>query len=171
MPEVATTLSTPRSLKAEHEELHHELAAATRLPGRLGELARTVAVVLEPHFVKEEEFALPPLSALGDLALGKIPDRLEKVRAMAGRLEMELGGMAEEHRAIVSALERFAEVAREEGRVDLVRFVEKLKHHAALEEEVLYPAAVLVGKYLELIFAREMPTGNRTPRADMDVQC
>jgi len=68
-------------------------------------------------------------------------------------------------------LERLAEVAREEGRVDLVRFVEKLKHHAALEEEVLYPAAVLVGKYLELIFAREMPTGNRTPRADMDVQC
>jgi len=30
-----------------------------------------------------------------------------------------------------------------------VAFAEKLRLHAAIEEEVLYPAAILVGKYVK----------------------
>ena len=49
----------PTSLKAEHEELHRELAAATKASGLVGEAARIVATLLHPHFVDEEAFALP----------------------------------------------------------------------------------------------------------------
>lgn len=54
------TFQIPRSLKAEHDELHAELARAAKEPGEIGAAAREVARILHPHFVSEEEFALPP---------------------------------------------------------------------------------------------------------------
>jgi hypothetical protein len=52
----------PRLLQLEHEELHTALVKATAIEGKVGEAARTVAALLHPHFVKEEEYALPPLA-------------------------------------------------------------------------------------------------------------
>ena len=57
----------PQPLKDEHESLHSTLVRATRAPGATGEAARAVAAVLHPHFVKEEQFALPPLGLLAPL--------------------------------------------------------------------------------------------------------
>ncbi len=53
-------LKIPSSLKSEHKELHAELVRATKVKGTIGESAKSVAKVLHPHFVKEEEYALPP---------------------------------------------------------------------------------------------------------------
>ena len=58
----------PKPLQVEHEELHARLVEATRQPGAVGEAAREVARLLHPHFVREEEFALPPLALLEKLA-------------------------------------------------------------------------------------------------------
>ena len=54
----------PTSLKLEHEELHRELAKATKVGGKIAEAAKLVAQTLHPHFVAEEEFAIPPLGVL-----------------------------------------------------------------------------------------------------------
>lgn len=51
--------NTPSSLKLEHEELHSELARATKVAGHLGDAAKAVAKIMHPHFIKEEEYALP----------------------------------------------------------------------------------------------------------------
>lgn len=64
-------LIIPKSVRTEHEELHRELAAATKVAGRVGEAARAVAKLLHPHFVDEEAFALPPLAALAPLMRGE----------------------------------------------------------------------------------------------------
>jgi hypothetical protein len=85
----------PTPLKVEHEELHAELVALTKAPGKVGEAARRVATLLHPHFVKEEE------------------------------------------------------AARAEKQPDAVRFAEKLRLHAEFEEQVLYPAAILVGEHVK----------------------
>ena len=58
----------PESLKWEHEELHAELARATKAGGKTGEAAKAVAGVLHNHFLQEEEFALPPIGLLAALA-------------------------------------------------------------------------------------------------------
>ncbi|MDZ7260614.1 MAG: hypothetical protein ONB05_00640 [candidate division KSB1 bacterium] len=58
----------PKPLKMEHEELHAELVRATKVGGEIGEAAKAVAEILHPHFVKEEEYALPPLGILSLLA-------------------------------------------------------------------------------------------------------
>ena len=59
---------TVQPMKAEHDELHAELEKATEAGGRVGDAAKVVARLLHPHFVKGEEFALPPLGLLVTLS-------------------------------------------------------------------------------------------------------
>jgi hypothetical protein len=142
-------LMIPEALRIEHEELHAELRALTRAPGRVGEAARDVAKLLHPHFVKEEEYALPPLGLLAAVAQGTVMPAMRAVIAMTDRLKKELPEMLAEHRAVVAALEKLAEAGKAEKRADAERFAEKLRLHAETEEQVLYPAAILVGEYVK----------------------
>src|SRR5512134_3752529 len=70
--ETTMRFEIPKPLQAEHEELHASLVRATREPGAVGEAAREVARRLHPHFVREEQFALPPLALLAELARGGV---------------------------------------------------------------------------------------------------
>ncbi len=143
-------LNIPRSLKLEHEELHAELARATRAGGKTGESAKAVANILHPHFIKEEEYALPPLGLLPFLAEGKAIPEMKAVITMTDRLKSEHNQMLEEHKTVVAALKNLIDAAMEENKMEYVRFAEKLTLHAQNEEEVLYPAAILVGEYMKL---------------------
>jgi hypothetical protein len=143
-------LEIPGSLKAEHEELHEELVRATKAGGKTGEAAQAVAKVLHPHFVKEEQLAMPPLGLLGALAAGRMPQDAPKVVELTDHLKRELPAMLKEHEEIVSALDALADAAQQENKLAARQFAEKLKQHAKTEEEVLYPAAILVGEYIKL---------------------
>lgn len=145
---------TPRPLKLEHEELHAALVQATKAGGKTGEAAKAVAKVLHHHFVKEEEFALPPIGLLSLLARGKIDKKMLGVLAMTDRLKAELGQMLREHKAVVAALKKLVAAAKKEKLPEHARFAEKLMLHAQTEEEVLYPAAILIGDFLKLKFDR-----------------
>jgi hypothetical protein len=148
------TFTIPNPLKLEHEELHAELVTATKAGGRVGEAANAVAKVLHEHFVKEEEFALPPLGLLAALARDKLDEDAKSVLSMTDRLKSELSEMLEEHKAIVAELENLMAAAKAEKKPEHARFAEKLMLHAQTEEEVLYPAAILVGEYLKLKLKR-----------------
>lgn len=140
----------PEPLKAEHEDLHAELVKATQAGGKVGEAARAVAKLLHPHFVKEEEYALPPLGLLTFLAEGKVTPEMSSVLTMTDKLKAELPEMLQEHKAIVAALKNLAEAAKQENKMEYARFADKLTLHARSEEEVTYPAAILVGEYVKL---------------------
>ena len=142
-------MKTPDSLRLEHEQLHAKLAEAVRLPGQTGEAARTVAKIMHPHFLREDEYAIPPLALLAPLAKGQVTPDMADVLPLVARLKDELPLMLEEHRAIVGALVRFSNAASEEGRREWAEFADELRHHAQMEEEVLYPAALLVGEYVK----------------------
>jgi Hemerythrin HHE cation binding domain len=148
------TFTIPSPLKLEHEELHAELVRATQAGGRVAEAAKGVARVLHDHFVKEEEFALPPIGLLSSLARGEVDDNMKSVFGMTDRLKAELPKMLEEHKAVVAALEKLIVAAEAEKKPEHARFAKKLMLHAQTEEEVLYPAAVLIGEYLKLKFGR-----------------
>lgn len=143
-------MNVPNPLKEEHAELHAELVAATKAGGKVSEAARAVAETLHPHFVKEEEYALPPLGLLMMLAEGRTPSDIPAVISMTDRLKKDLAHMLHEHKAIVIELNKLMEAAQIEKRPEYVHFAEKLKLHAQTEEEVLYPAAILIGEYLKL---------------------
>ncbi|MGE5173092.1 MAG: hemerythrin domain-containing protein [Betaproteobacteria bacterium] len=140
----------PPSLKQEHEELHAELVAATKAGGKISEAAQAVARALHPHFVKEEEYALPLLGLLTMLAEGKLPADSRTAITMTDRLKEDFGHMLHEHKAIVIELHKLMEAAQSDKKPEYVHLAEKLKLHAQTEEEVLYPAAILVGEYLKL---------------------
>jgi hemerythrin HHE cation binding domain-containing protein len=139
----------PEPLKAEHAELHAELEEATRAGGRVGKAAKEVAKRLHPHFVREEELALPPLGLLAPLAQGAVSSGMVEVLALTGRLEAALPSMLIEHKEIVAALGDLVAAAKAENQPQHARFAEKLMLHARTEEEVLYPAAILVGRYVK----------------------
>jgi hypothetical protein len=144
------SLKTPASLKHEHQELHADLVAATKSGGKTAVAAEAVARALHPHFVKEEEYALPPLGILALLADGKLPPDRDAVIAMTERLRKDLAHMLHEHKAIVIELHKLMEAAKSENKLEYSHFAEKLKLHAQTEEEVLYPSAILIGEYLKL---------------------
>lgn len=141
--------SIPESLKAEHHALHEELAAVIALGGDTGASARRVADALHEHFAKEEEYALPPLGALAALAEGRQVAGADRIIQMANHLKEELPRMKAEHRKVVEALKALREAATKENKPGGVQFAEKLALHAQTEEEVLYPAAILVGEVLK----------------------
>jgi hypothetical protein len=137
-------------LQLEHEELHDQLRKATGESGKLGEAAKAVAKLMHPHFVKEEEYALPPLGLLPSLARGTVTPDMASVLPMTDRLKAELNEMLAEHQSIVAALKNLANVAKQENKPEYAEFADKLILHAQTEEEVSYPTAILIGEYLKL---------------------
>ncbi len=143
----------PKPMKIEHDELHADLVKATKAGGQTGDAAKAVAKVLHSHFVKEEEYALPPLGLLVALSKGKFEPGMAEVLKLTNKLEAELPTMLSEHRDIVVALKKLIEAARAENKPDVVHFAEKLMLHAQTEEQVAYPTALLIGRYVKLKLA------------------
>jgi hemerythrin-like domain-containing protein len=143
----------PQSLELEHEELHQQLVDAIKEGGKVGEAAKAVSDVLHPHFEKEEEYALPPLGLLSSLVVeqDKITQEMKTVLIMIDKLKADLSDMFEEHKKIVASLNNLIDVAKKEDKTEVIQFAEKLKLHAKTEEQVLYPAAILIGEYLKSI--------------------
>lgn len=140
----------PRPLKSEHEELHDTLRRGTKETGELGATAIAVAELMHPHFLKEEEYALPPLGLLGDLSRGVVTPDMRDVLVLTDKLKTDLPQMLAEHQSIVVALERLSSAAKDAGKTEYVEFAQALALHAQTEEEVTYPAALLIGEYVRI---------------------
>lgn len=110
-------INISQSLKLEHEELHGELSRAMKYGGKIGDAAKAVANVLRQHFIKEEEFALPPLGLLSFLSRGKITNEMKEIVTMTEKLKLDLPIMLEEHKKIVTELNHLVEVAKKENRM------------------------------------------------------
>lgn len=148
-------IEIPRSMKIEHEEIHGALIDATRAPGRTGEAARELAKILHPHFVREEEIALPPLGLLEPLAKGEYGPEMLGVLSMTDALRAELPAMLRQHEAIAAAARRLEQAAKEEGNQEAERMAKQLQLHAETEEQLFYPAAILVGEVVRARAARK----------------
>jgi hypothetical protein len=85
------------------------------------------------------------------LARGETPAELAEMVKLAQALRIEMPQMIDEHRQIAEALHLLASNAEAAGKPDYVALAEEMLLHAHIEEDVLYPAAVLIGKYAALI--------------------
>jgi hemerythrin superfamily protein len=140
----------PQTIQTDHEELHEELARAMKAGGRTAEAARAVMKVMQPHMAREEEFVLPALALLGPLSAGRFSPDMAAVVAKTDALKAEMPRMLAEHGRIVVALKNLMQAATEERQTGCIQFAQRVIVHAQGEEEVLYPAAILVGEYLKL---------------------
>jgi len=140
------SLQIPASLLNDHEVIRATLKRAMREPGATGESARRVMQILEGHMMREEKFAFPPLGLLPALARGERPAALADALDRVKGLRRQIAQMKDEHRQISDALRRLAQDAQGEGKSDYVALAEDMLKHQHLEEEVIYPAAMLVGE-------------------------
>jgi hypothetical protein len=154
----AMTLLVPESMQAEHREIHDALDRATKVRGSVGTAARELAKVLGPHFVREEQIALPPLGLLAPLARGEFTPAMLEVLPLTDSLRAELPRMLQEHVAIHAATSRLAKAARDGHNADALRVAEQLLVHAQSEEQMFYPAALLVGDVVRARSARRVRT-------------
>jgi hemerythrin superfamily protein len=139
----------------EHDRLRKELEKATTVGGETADAARAVSKVLAPHMLLEEEFAMPPLKLLPRLSRGEFTPEMERILTKTDTLKALLPRMLEEHTLIVAALRRLLQAAIQERHEGYASFAQKLIHHAQQEEEVFYPASILVGEYIKLRLERQ----------------
>jgi hypothetical protein len=143
---------TPAPLRQEHHEMLQFVTRLAREGGATGEAAQRLQRVMETHFHKEEAFAAPPLGLLRRLAAGDINPGMADNLVHTEWLSRNIGVLLAEHRMIAAALEDVLRAAAP-GQAELITFAETLLNHARIEEEVLYPAAIVAGEYLKLRLA------------------
>ena len=148
-PEENAMVRIPALMAREHEELHEHLAAAAASGGRTGEAAARLEQALAPHFQEENRFALPPLGLLPHLVEGHATEDMRPAIGMGQHVEKNLSRYLQEHRNIKRAAEELEAAAEAEGKADAVRFAAELRLHAQQEEELFYPTAILIGRYVE----------------------
>lgn len=141
---------TPSSLAAEHRQLHETLSRAVSAGGEVGVAAMELERALAPHFRREEEIATPPLGMLTTLASADATAEMRSVLPMTEALERELPKMLRDHDVIREAARKFRAAAERAGLTEYVEFSDHLAAHARQEEEILYPAAVLIGRYVSM---------------------
>jgi hypothetical protein len=150
-------LNIPDSVRAEHEQIHAALIDATKVPGPVGDAARELSRVLHPHFVREEQIALPPLGLLAPLAAGDFSPEMQSVLSLTDTLRNELPRMLQEHVEIAAAARRLQQVSAEAGHRPGEALARELLAHAQSEEEIFYPAAILAG---DVVRARARDQGS-----------
>jgi hypothetical protein len=144
----------PQSIQIEHEEFHEELAKAMKAGGQTAEAAVGVMKVLQPHMAREEELVSPALALLAPVAAGKIAPEMASFLPKAAAFKEELPRMLEQHGQVVQALQTLMQAAIQEKQPGFARLAQKLILHAQGEEEILYPAAILVGELLKIRFGK-----------------
>ena len=146
----------PLTLLEEHAEIVMALKAAEAEGGAIAAAARDVRVKVEPHLALEQAVALPPLRLLPRLAAGELDDEMIDLVRVTGELRAELPTLLRQHRAIVPALEALHAAAWAEGKPTHAMSAQRLLRHVRMDEEVLYPAALVAGEHARLrLAARE----------------
>lgn len=135
----------PKSVREEHEAIFAGLRRLARTDGSTGKATRSLLGLLEPHIEKEDMIAMPLLGAVPSISKGKRSRRLDEVISLQGKLTKTLPIMLAEHDMIRGRIAKAKEAAKKESNLEALLLLASLEHHAKMEEEVLYPAAVLAG--------------------------
>ena len=139
-------LDIPEALMLDHDEARAVLACATAEPGPIGKAAMRVSRFCLPHFEQEEKIVFPVFGLLPDLALGNI--RPEMADLLPLIYEFRAGYARRAHRLIDAAIQGLLQAARAEGSAQFAEFASRLQIHERVEDEVVYPVVILIGRYL-----------------------
>ena len=140
----------PSSIKNEHDSLLARLRMITLFQDSTGMVATKLLELMEHHFREEENFVFPPLGLLPSLASSEIPEKSKQVIQLTEKLKSQLTHLSVEHQQVKAYLDELVQAAAKENHPEVIAFTHDVHKHAAVEEEVYFPAAILVGEYLKL---------------------
>ena len=138
----------PSSVKKEHEHLLGQIRPLTLLQDSTGIAAGKLYALMEFHFKEEEDYVLPPLGILPLLASGKMPEQHKEIILLTEKLRNRMAIMSAEHQKTKAHMEELKRLAGKEILPEILETEKRLHAHAALEEEILFPAVLFIGDYL-----------------------
>lgn len=140
----------PASIKKEHEYLLDEIGRIALLEDSTGKAAVKLKKLMQHHFKEEEDYVLAPLGLLPSLIEGKIPAQSKAVIGLTDKLKAELNHMSAEHQLIKAYMDELIQAAGKENHPEVNSLEKEINKHAATEEEVFFPASILIGEFLKL---------------------
>lgn len=140
----------PSSIKKEHEYLLDQIHKITLFQDSAGLAAIKLNDLMQHHFKEEEDFVLPPLGLLSLLASGKLPEQSNDIILLTDQLATQLTHLSLEHQFIKAYMAELKQADSYGSHPEIIEFEKELHKHANTEEEVFFPAAILIGEYLKL---------------------
>src|SRR5487761_843954 len=162
-------LTTPSSLEEEHKEIMGSLRSSAHFPDGTGKAVKELLKVLEPHFEKEEKVAMPVLGSLSELASGEHVSNLREIADSQGALLQEYENMFQEHLILKEFIKRAKAEAERDGHEEVSDLLDALVHHSRVEEEVLYPAALLAGTLAKCLLPSQTMQAMRRPEQSLEI--
>jgi hypothetical protein len=139
-------LEIPEALALDHEQLRGGLMRAAKTPGRLGEAAGRVAGLCFPHFAQEEENIFRAFGMLHDLASGRVDSETAAVARKIAQFSARHLALRYQHQSIDAAVEVLLREARKEDNEEIPELVNDLRAHEKIEDEMMYPTVLMIGK-------------------------
>ncbi len=142
-------LKTPKSLHDDHEALLSELNQIASLNTDVSKNAKNVANAFRSHFNREERTVLPQLSLLMAIAEGNWDIDTREALLKNNILLNEFHDLKKRTSRIFAAAEEMIKVAENEHNKEAKKIAESIMLHIQVEEEVSYPAIIMISKYLK----------------------
>jgi hypothetical protein len=142
-------LNVPKGLLRGHDEARAELVRATMEGGRIAKAGKRVAELCLPHFEHEEKGVFPVLALLPYLEQGNLRPEMLDVMPLIHNFRAKHDAINDHHQLIVSAIEQLLQAAHKEKNREFAEFAYNMRVHERIEDEVIYPTIVLIGKYLQ----------------------
>lgn len=135
-------------LEREHGELLDSLSEASRRQDHFGRLFEDVLKIFRYHLDRELETVLPLLEYMHQRnEENRLHDML-RLQEIWSNLRDEYGNLLNEHKQMFRLIGEIDDYpALEEDHIS--DLVQELRKHIELEEQVLYPAALMVGELIE----------------------
>ena len=102
----------PQSIRLEHENTIEQLTKLSKRHGPVGIEAGKALGLFKAHLQREQEYILPPLSLLLQLADGKVSPDMKWAVAMADRVKAERELTYQEHTKLTDSMNALAAAAR-----------------------------------------------------------
>ena len=139
----------PSSLKKTHSELLQQLHQFTLINDSSATVALKLEELMLHHFLEEEDYILSPLGLLPSLSKGQFPEHPQEIIILSEKAKSQIDHMSAEHQLITAYIEELKQASAEENQPAIIAFEKDVSKHALSEEEVYFPAAIMVGEYLK----------------------
>jgi cytochrome c556 len=139
----------PQAMRVEHDNTLQQLTALSQRHGPVGVEARKALALFKAHLQREEEFILPPLTLLHELADGKVSPDMKWAIAMSDRVKAEREKTFQEHTQITGAMSAIAAAARKAHDAAALDFAQAAVADSLTDLEPIEPMSIVIGDYLK----------------------
>jgi hypothetical protein len=140
----------PPSEAMEQENDLAFLAKLSERPGPVGAAARNLTVLLKEHIALENEFVLPPLTLLPQLAAGKVSPDMRWALVLSDKLRAEENEVRDKHNELTLAFIALKDAAQEEHDPGVEGFASDLAADDLSDVDITEPTVLLIGDWLRL---------------------